>query len=517
KTAIVTFHWFKLIHLFPYTLFSTGAVMSANTRVQRFEVQSNGTFVIHNIQLQDRGQYLCSARNPHGIDKMMVTLVVLAHAPKMMLSRHKDMTVYLGNSALLECQAQGLPVPNISWVLPDRSVVRAVSNSQQKVVLFTNGTLQVKNTNYLDKGIYKCIASNAAGADMLSVRLQIAALPPTIQEQLRENHTIYDGQSAFIHCTAKGTPGPTIRWVTFTGAQLRPSQFVNGNLLVFPNGTLFIRNPTVKDSGNYECVAVNSVGVAKRTVNLQVKRSSTTARIMSTSAHSTDVRYGGQLSLNCSATGKITWSLPDGTMVNGIPQSDHNWVHTKRYVMFDNGTLYLNEVGMKEEGDYTCYAENRIGKDEMKVHIKVVADAPIIRNNVYSVVKVHFGETVILNCSAKGEPTPTITWTSPAHRAIVPLSNKYHIANDGTLHIQKIQRFDSGNYTCSARNVAGIDKKVIHIEVLVSTPVINGLESQGVIRKTVVKDQRVLLDFVEKHQLYLTHFTMIKLIGDALQ
>uniref|UniRef100_A0A8C1VBT7 Ig-like domain-containing protein n=1 Tax=Cyprinus carpio TaxID=7962 RepID=A0A8C1VBT7_CYPCA len=581
--------------LLTWTKVSTGAVMSANTRVQRFEVQSNGTFVIHNIQLQDRGQYLCSARNPHGIDKMMVTLVVLAHAPKMMLSRHKDMTVYLGNSALLECQAQGLPVPNISWVLPDRSVVRAVSNSQQKVVLFTNGTLQVKNTNYLDKGIYKCIASNAAGADMLSVRLQIAALPPTIQEQLQENHTIYDGQSAFIHCTAKGTPGPTIRWVTFTGAQLRPSQFVNGNLLVFPNGTLFIRNPTVKDSGNYECVAVNSVGVAKRTVNLQVKRSSTTARIMSTSAHSTDVRYGGQLSLNCSATGspnpriiwrtpskklvdayysfdrrmkvfgngtlaitsvtekdegdylcvarnkmgddyvllkvnvmmkaakidhkslsdhkvsyggelkvdciasglpnpEITWSLPDGTMVNGIPQSDHNWVHTKRYVMFDNGTLYLNEVGMKEEGDYTCYAENRIGKDEMKVHIKVVADAPIIRNNVYSVVKVHFGETVILNCSAKGEPTPTITWTSPAHRAIVPLSNKYHIANDGTLHIQKIQRFDSGNYTCSARNVAGIDKKVIHIEVLVSTPVINGLESQGVIRKTVVKDQRVLLD-----------------------
>ncbi|XP_016392278.1 immunoglobulin superfamily member 10-like [Sinocyclocheilus rhinocerous] len=581
--------------LLTWTKVSTGAIMSANTRVQRFEVQSNGTFVIHNIQLQDRGQYLCSARNLHGIDKMMVTLVVLAHAPKMMLPRHKDMTVYLGNSALLECQAQGLPIPNISWVLPDRSVVRAVSNREQKVVLFTNGTLQVKNTNYLDKGIYKCIASNAAGADMLSVRLQIAALPPTIQEQLWENHTISDGQSAFMHCTAKGAPGPAVRWVTFTGTQLRPSQFVNGNLFVFPNGTLFIRKPTEKDAGNYQCVAVNSVGVAKRTVNLQVQRHSTTARIMSTSAHSTDVRYGGQLSLNCSATGspnpriiwrtpskklvdayysfdrrmkvlgngtltitsvtekdegdylcvarnkmgddyvllkvnvimkaakidhkslsdhevsyggelkvdcvasglpnpEITWSLPDGTMVNGIPQSDHSWVRTKRYVMFDNGTLYLNEVGMKEEGDYTCYAENRIGKDEMKVHIKVVADAPIIRNNVYSVVKVPFGETAVLNCSAKGEPTPTITWTSPAHRAIVPLSNKYQIANDATLHIQKIQRFDSGNYTCSARNIAGTDKKVVHVEVLLSTPVINGFESSEIVRKTVVKDQRVLLD-----------------------
>ncbi len=294
--------------------------MSANTRVQRFEVQSNGTFVIHNVQLQDRGQYLCIARNTHGVDKIMVTLVVLAHAPRMMLPRHKDITVYLGNSALLECQAQGLPNPNISWVLPDRSVVRGISNNEQKAMLFTNGTLQVKNTNYLDKGVYKCIASNAAGADMLSVRLQITALPPTIQEQLWENHTVSNGQSAFMYCTAKGTPDPTIHWVTFTGAQLRPSQFINNNLFVFPNGTLFIHNPTEKDSGNYECVAVNSVGVAKRTVNLQVKRSSITARIMSTSAHSTDVHYGGQLSLNCSATGspnpRIIWRTPSKKLVD---------------------------------------------------------------------------------------------------------------------------------------------------------------------------------------------------------
>ncbi|KAL1267310.1 hypothetical protein QQF64_032673, partial [Cirrhinus molitorella] len=306
--------------LLTWTKTSTGAVMSANSRIQRFEVQSNGTLVIHDVQLQDRGQYLCIARNLRGVDKMMVTLVVLANAPKMMLPRHKDTTVYLGNDALLECQAQGLPNPNISWVLPDRSVVRADGNGEQKVVLFTNGTLLVKNTNYLDKGVYKCVASNAAGADMLSVRLQILALPPTIQEQLWENYTISDGQSAFMHCTAKGAPGPTIRWVTFTGAQLRPSQFINGNLFVFPNGTLFIRNPTEKDCGNYECVAVNSVGVAKRTVNLQMKRSSTTAKIMSTSAHSTDVHYGGQLSLNCSATGspnpRIIWRTPSKKLVD---------------------------------------------------------------------------------------------------------------------------------------------------------------------------------------------------------
>lgn len=265
---------------------------------------------------------------------------------------------------------------------------------------------------------------------------------------------------------------------------------------VFGNGTLTITSVTEKDEGDYLCVARNKMG--DDYVLLKVNVMTKAAKIDHKSLIDHKVSYGGELKVDCIASGlpnpEITWSLPDGTMVNSIPQSDNNGLRTKRYVMFDNGTLYLNEVGMKEEGDYTCYAENEIGKDEMKVHIKVVADAPIIRNNTYSVVKVPFGETAILYCSAKGEPTPTITWTSPAHRAIVPVSDKYQIANDGTLHIHKIQRFDVGNYTCTARNVAGTDKKVVHVQVLMSTPLINGFESSGIIRNTVVKDQRVLLD-----------------------
>lgn len=265
---------------------------------------------------------------------------------------------------------------------------------------------------------------------------------------------------------------------------------------VFANGTLTVASVTENDEGDYLCVARNKMGddYVLFKVNVMMKA----AKIDHKSLSDHRVSYGGELKVDCIASGfpnpEIMWSLPDGTMVNSILQSDHNWVRTKRYVMFDNGTLYLNEVGMKEEGDYTCYAENRIGKDEMKVHIKVLADAPIIRNNVYSVVKVPYGETAILNCSAKGEPTPTITWMSPAQRIIMPISDNFQVADDGTLHIHKIQRFHTGNYTCLARNAVGMDKKVVSVEVLVSSPVINGFESPGIIRKTVVKDQRVLLD-----------------------
>lgn len=169
-----------------------------------------------------------------------------------------------------------------------------------------------------------------------------------------------------------------------------------------------------------------------------------------------------------------------------------------RYVVFDNGTLYFNDVGMREEGDYTCYAENQLGKDEMKVRVKVkvVADPPQIQDkSLNEVIRVIYGETVSLKCSAKGEPTPIVTWISPTNRAIPRASDKYQVLNDGTLVVQKAQRFDGGNYTCMARNNAGQDRKVTRVEVLVTPPSINGLRgADNTIRATAIKDQRKLLD-----------------------
>ncbi|KAK3543662.1 hypothetical protein QTP70_026255, partial [Hemibagrus guttatus] len=577
-------------------LSAAGAVISANSRIQRFEVQPSGSLIIHNVQLQDRGQYVCTARNQYGIDRMVVTLMVLAQMPKILHPWQHDMTVYLGDYVNLECQAQGLSHPQISWVLPNQTVVQAVSMREQRLMLFSNGTLHLKQARYPDSGIYKCIVSNVAGAATISIRLHVTALPPIIQQQRQENHTISEGQTMYIHCSAKGAPNPVIRWVTFSGMQIRPSQFINGNLFVFPNGTLYIRNPTEKDSGTYECVALNVMGIARRRVSVMVKKAFSTAKITFTSPLRTDVSYGGYLRLDCSASGspepkiiwktpakklidahfsfdhrmkvfsngsltiqsvtdkdhgdylclarnkfgddfvllkvtvmmkaakierqqfnnhkvlyggdlkvdcvasglpnpEIKWSLPDGTMINTIMQSDDNGVRTKRYIVFDNGTLYFNDVGIKEEGDYTCYAENQIGKDEMKIRIRVVAAAPTIQNNTFEVIKVSHGEAASLTCRAIAQPSPTITWLSPNNHIIaLPASDKYQLTNDGTLQIHKVQLLDRGNYTCLATNTAGTDKKVVSVEVVTSAPIINGLKSPVTrAEETAEKDQRVLL------------------------
>ncbi|KAL4608866.1 matrix-remodeling-associated protein 5 [Arapaima gigas] len=579
-----------------WTKVSTGAMIAMHTRVQRFEVHPNGSLIIRRVQFQDRGQYLCTVQNQYGIDKMTVTLIVLAQKPRLLQPYHRDVVVYLGENISLDCQAQGLPTPHVAWVLPNRTALSVASGVEQRVMLLANGTLLIKDASHPDRGIYQCTASNVAGAVALSVQVHVTALPPTIQQPHLENITLTEGQAAYIPCSARGTPQPSIRWVVLNRIQIRPPQFVNSNLFVFPNGTLYIRTSSVKDAGKYECMASSAMGASKRTINLTVKKSSSTAKITSASPQKTDVTYGGQLHLNCIASGdpgprviwripskklvdahysfdprikvfsngtltvdgvtekdegdylcvarnkmgddyvllkvsvmmkpakieykhlanqkvsyggdlkvdciasglpnpEIRWGLPDGTMVNSVMQSDDSGVRTKRYVVFSNGTLYFNDVGMKEEGDYTCYAENQIGKDEMKVHVKVVTASPVIKNKMYDVVKVPYKDSVSLRCNAKGQPTPTITWFSPTNRVIPSISEKYHVHNDGTLVIQRVQRFDSGNYTCMVRNTAGHDRKVIGVEVLVSSPTINGLKSVvSMVSEVAYRDQRKLLD-----------------------
>uniref|UniRef100_A0A4W4FQR7 Ig-like domain-containing protein n=1 Tax=Electrophorus electricus TaxID=8005 RepID=A0A4W4FQR7_ELEEL len=583
-----------------WTKVTTGASIAQNTRIQRFKVHPNGTLTISHVLPVDQGQYLCSVRNQYGEDKMVVTLIVLAEHPKVLQPRYQDAIVNLGETVELECQSQGHPHPRTTWVLPDRTVVHADAPTPgRRFLILANGTLRITSATYTDRGVYKCISSNAAGADAASVHLMVAALPPVIQQLRRENITLSEGSIAYLNCSATGAPPPTISWTTPYGTQLWPSQFVSGtNTFVFPNGTLYIRHLGQVDAGKYECTATNTVGISLRALSLTVIQSvaSARARITSSSAQKTEVIYGGRLQLDCVASGdpeprviwrtpskklvdahysydprikvfingtlsihsvtdkdtgdflcvarnkigddyvplkvsiltkpakieqrtqanqkvmygsdlkvdcvasglpnpKIQWALPDGTMVNSVRKTDSSSSsRSRRYVVFDNGTLFLNEVGMREQGNYTCYAENQIGKDEMKVHVKVVSDVPVIRNKTYEVVRVMYGESASLKCSVKGEVNPHILWISPTNRAITSASDKYLIHNDGTLFIHNVQRFDGGNYTCLARNSAGQDKKVYRLEILVSPPAINGLRgSTNSLKVSAMRDQRKLI------------------------
>ncbi|XP_072519078.1 matrix-remodeling-associated protein 5 [Salminus brasiliensis] len=578
-----------------WTKVSTGATIQANTKHgQRFEVLPNGTFVIKNVQLQDRGQYLCTAQNKFGSDRMVVTLAVQTEPPKIEGPKYQRVSVYLGKPFSLDCVAVGKPQAQVSWILPDRTFVRDVVVQDRPISLFPNGTLSIYSANFSSKGDYKCIASNAAGADTLTYQLHVAVLPPTIKEEASESIAMNSGRSIYVHCTAKGEPVPLLKWVLPDSSQMKPTQFIGRRLFIFPNGTLYIKSVAPTDAGTYICSATNMVGFAKRVVDLNIKQESPDPWKGPSQQHSVSAMYGSTVFLHCpESTGphrgtvwrlpskvllehryspqrhitafpngtlrilqltekdagsylcmyqrpngedmelfhvevlmkppkienmgsqqkrvtdgenflvdcvasglpdpKVSWSLPDGTIINNALQSDDSGTRNRRYVIFENGTLLLQQMGKNDEGDYTCYAKNTLGEDAMKVSIQVIPNSPRISSKDQTSLWAPLGQAAQMTCDATGEPPPTIIWISPTNEIITSSSVKYQILNDGTLIVKKVTMADQGKYACVARNSAGDDIKNVKLQVEVREPHIDGKSGRTESKVLAVFYQTLLL------------------------
>uniref|UniRef100_A0AAY5EF08 Ig-like domain-containing protein n=1 Tax=Electrophorus electricus TaxID=8005 RepID=A0AAY5EF08_ELEEL len=199
------------------------------------------------------------------------------------------------------------------------------------------------------------------------------------------------------------------------------------------------------------------------------------------------VTNGDNFLVDCVASGlpdpEVSWSLPDGTVINNALQSDDSGTRSRRYTIFGNGTLLLQQMGENDEGDYTCYAKNTLGEDAMKVSVEVIPNSPQISSK----------DHMSLWCDATGEPVPTIIWISPNNEIITSSSVKYQILNDGTLIIKKVTLADQGKYACVARNSAGDDIKNVNLQVEVREPHINGKRGQTASKILAVSYQTLLL------------------------
>ncbi|XP_039987052.1 immunoglobulin superfamily member 10 isoform X1 [Xiphias gladius] len=578
---------------------STGSTITIKGSMGKFEVLSNGTLLIQNSNIKDRGQYLCLAENDHGSDKLLVTLSVVAYPSRILEPKMRDLKFHAGNTVEMKCKAEGRPTPMISWILANQTQVRGQNAEKGGVSVSAEGTLFIEHVSVYDRGHYKCIASNPAGADIATVRLQVVAAPPGIMEEKRQHLKAGVSQNLWLPCTGQGSPQPAIRWVLHDGTMLQSNRSARDTRIsVYVNGTLHIKDVTTSDSGKYECIATSSTGSERRVVTLSIERRESAPQIVESSERMTELSFGDQLRLNCSATGdpkprivwrlpskavvdqwhrmgsriqvldngtliinivndkdagdylcvarsnigddlqlmrvtvsmkpakieaklygkkqvpygydlkvdckasgapkpEISWGLPDGTVVNSALQSDASsgGGRVRRFTLFENGTLYLNQVGMSEEGDYTCYAENQVGKDEMHIHITVVNAAPRIRPPSQTYARVRPGGNIRFDCKPLGEPKPKILWMLPTNDVIAASNERYLMHVNGSLDIRNVKPIDAGEYVCMARNTAGESRKVYKLDIDGNPPVINGYHrNRTVIKDVAAKYSRKLID-----------------------
>ncbi|XP_041419921.1 receptor-type tyrosine-protein phosphatase S isoform X28 [Xenopus laevis] len=166
-------------------------------------------------------------------------------------------------TATMLCAASGNPDPEITWFKDYLPV--DTSNNNGRIKQLRSGALQIEQSEEADQGKYECVATNSAGTRYsapanLYVRVRRIAprfsIPPT-------NHEIMPGGSVNITCVAVGSPMPYVKWM-LGSEDLTPEDDM-------PIGRNVLELTDVRQSANYTCVAMSTLGVIEAIAQINVK------------------------------------------------------------------------------------------------------------------------------------------------------------------------------------------------------------------------------------------------------
>uniref|UniRef100_A0A8C3FV65 Receptor-type tyrosine-protein phosphatase S n=1 Tax=Chrysemys picta bellii TaxID=8478 RepID=A0A8C3FV65_CHRPI len=221
---------------------------------------------------RDENVYECVAQNAHGEITVHAKLTVLREDQLPSGFPNIDMgpqlkVVERTRTATMLCAASGNPDPEITWFKDFLPVDPSASNGRIKQL--RSGGLQIESSEETDQGKYECVASNSAGVRYSSpANLYVRELREVRRVAPRfsilpVSHEIMPGGNVNITCVAVGSPMPYVKWMQ--GAEdLTPEDDM-------PVGRNVLELTDVKDSANYTCVAMSSLGVIEAVAQITVK------------------------------------------------------------------------------------------------------------------------------------------------------------------------------------------------------------------------------------------------------
>uniref|UniRef100_A0A1A8VBL5 Receptor-type tyrosine-protein phosphatase F n=1 Tax=Nothobranchius furzeri TaxID=105023 RepID=A0A1A8VBL5_NOTFU len=250
---------------------------------QRFEVIEfdDGSGSVLRIQPlrtpRDEAIYECVASNSVGETSATTRLTVLREDQLPPGFPTIDMgpqlkVVERTRTATMLCAASGNPDPDISWFkdfLPVNTTNNIGRIKQLRSESFggtpIRGALQIEQSEESDQGKYECVAMNSAGTRYsapanLYVRVRRVpprfSIPPTNQE-------VMPGGSVNLTCVAVGSPMPYVKWTTGQVELTKEDEM--------PLGRNVLEVTNIRESANYTCVAISSLGMIDHTAQVTVK------------------------------------------------------------------------------------------------------------------------------------------------------------------------------------------------------------------------------------------------------
>nr|XP_017093528.2 Down syndrome cell adhesion molecule-like protein Dscam2 isoform X3 [Drosophila bipectinata] len=406
---------------------------------------------IESVKKEDKGMYQCFVRNDQESAEASAELKLGGRFdPPVIRQAFQEETMEPGPSVFLKCVAGGNPTPEISWELDGKKIA---NNDRYQVGQYVtvNGDvvsyLNITSVHANDGGLYKCIAKSKVGVADHSAKLNVYGLPYIRQ---MEKKAIVAGETLIVTCPVAGYPIDSIVWERDNRALP-----INRKQKVFPNGTLIIENvERNSDQATYTCVAKNQEGYSARgSLEVQV--------MVPPQIQPFD--FGGEPANTGEVAGsfcmvpkgdlplEIRWTLNSAPIITG----EHGFSLSRLNPR--TSSLNIDSLEARHRGLYRCIATNRAGSTDYSAELHVnVPPRWILEPTDKAFAQ---GSDAKVECKADGFPKPQVTWKkavgdTPGEYKDLKKNDNIRV-EEGTLHIDNIQKTNEGYYLCEAINGIG--------------------------------------------------------------
>ncbi|XP_051980649.1 titin-like, partial [Xyrauchen texanus] len=411
-----------------------------------------------NSDKEAAGKYTCEVSNDAGHDICDAAVSILE--PPFFIESLEPMEVTSGDAVCLKCQIGGTPEIKVSWFKADGKVRSSPTCKME----FVKGTacLKLAKVTKADIGQYTCKAENSIGSASSSCLLTVQDVktPPSFPKKIT-SITQIEGQPVQFECRVAGSSPMEVSWLKDGETLKSDSEYTmsyDDNSAV-----LKIAKSEMRHSGEYNCVATNSVGTASCRAKLTLQEPRYPP-VFERKLMPVEVTADDAVELECYMTGslpiKVTWS------------KDHKDIRTggnyKISCVENTPHLTILKADKADSGRYSCHASNDIGKDSCstEVSVKERKIQPTFTKKPPATIEDTEGKIVKIECRVSGSQPLTVNWYKDGREIFT--SDSYDLtfkSGVAVLCIKKSQLSDSGAYSCKVSNEVGTTSCEVSVHI----------------------------------------------------
>ncbi|XP_034441077.1 neural cell adhesion molecule L1-like protein isoform X9 [Hippoglossus hippoglossus] len=452
--------------------------------------ENSGTFVIENNGnlTEYQGIYRCYASNKLGTAISEEIEFYVPSVPKFPKETLAPLEVEEGQPFTLQCDPpKGIPPLQIYWMTINLQHIE----QDERVSMGLNGDLYFSHAEHKDSRRDYCCFAAFPRIRTIVQKIAMAVIVKTKKSDMspeaanailerrpslltpsggRSETQLVKGEDLKLECIAEGFPTPQVEWVKI-GHQLpvRAKLENHGKLLIVPK-------VEQEDKGKYMCKAKNLLGEAIHYFTVRVEEPPEWLF----EPESQLSMIGSDVLIKCSASG--TPPLVISWRVNGVPLQDAPAANRKTL----GETIVLHNAKASDSAVYQCEASNRHGSLLSNANIMIMNLPPMIltrEGEDYSAVE---GKGVMMHCRVFSSPPSTITWSRDDSSESVE-GPRFSVHDNGSLEIYSVEKDDTGQYTCLAKNTEGTSAIEAMLYVKDPTSIVVAPEDQQILMGTTAQ------------------------------